>query len=387
MYNDSNSEIHRLLKLNQQSEHVNGAPEHLPIAEHIESDEDLHEPHPQEIHIEHVEFEPVGHGETVALENPLRDSLKNIKIAPNWLKSVLIYLGIFVGAFVFFFVILNFPAISAQVQGWFAQPQSQQLSGQDLTAYYKWISGYYYAVSDPKMLDPNNDIDHDGLTNYDEFIMHTNPIVADSDGDGYPDGVEVLNGYNPWGAGKMTADQKKLASQLDMNLIAERIGDATAQKAGVVIPANSYDLSRPGTLSIPKLNLQVSLLWPTDPSQFDAELTQGVIHYPGTALPGQLGIMYVSGHSSDYIWKHDPMASIFTRLNYLKPGDDVYIQIYDKDGKVQNFRYQVTGSKTYKPDDQAQFIDNSTNKLNLSTCWPIGTSQDRLVVSAVQVPL
>lgn len=33
-----------------------------------------------------------------------------------------------------------------------------------------------------------------------------------------------------------------------------------------------------------------------------------------------------------------------------------------------------------------QFIDNSGAKLiNLSTCWPIGTQKDRIVVSAILV--
>jgi LPXTG-site transpeptidase (sortase) family protein len=259
-----------------------------------------------------------------------------------------------------------------------------------MTEYYTWINNYYYAVGDSKLLDPNNDIDKDGLSNLDEFTMRTNPIVADSDGDGFTDGTEVMNSMNPWGSGAFTASQKELASTLDAGLINNRISyDASTVVGGAVSGASTtnYDLNRAGRISIPRLNLQVPLLWPKDPTEFDADLTQGVIHYPGTALPGQRGIIYVSGHSSDYIWKHDPMAQIFTKLNYLKPGDDIYLDVYGVDGKVQNFRYQVTGSKTYKPDDQAQFIDNSGNILNLSTCWPIGTSTNRLVVTAVQVGL
>lgn len=48
------------------------------------------------------------------------------------------------------------------------------------------------------------DTDVDGLSDYEEVkIYGTNPVVADSDGDTYPDGSEVLNGYNPLGAGKL----------------------------------------------------------------------------------------------------------------------------------------------------------------------------------------
>lgn len=42
------------------------------------------------------------------------------------------------------------------------------------------------------------DSDKDGVSDYDEVsIYSTNPFNADSDGDGYTDGVEVLSGYNP----------------------------------------------------------------------------------------------------------------------------------------------------------------------------------------------
>ena len=52
--------------------------------------------------------------------------------------------------------------------------------------------------------DPNQDFDQDGLTNGAENYWGTSPIKSDSDGDGYPDGVEVSNCYNPLGIGKLS---------------------------------------------------------------------------------------------------------------------------------------------------------------------------------------
>jgi Bacterial TSP3 repeat len=47
-----------------------------------------------------------------------------------------------------------------------------------------------------------NDYDDDGLTDSDELnFYNTNPYNADSDGDGFSDGEEVQNGYNPLGEG------------------------------------------------------------------------------------------------------------------------------------------------------------------------------------------
>jgi hypothetical protein len=44
----------------------------------------------------------------------------------------------------------------------------------------------------------NRDTDGDGLTDFEEvFIYHTNPLERDTDGDGFTDGEEVLLGSDP----------------------------------------------------------------------------------------------------------------------------------------------------------------------------------------------
>jgi hypothetical protein len=48
------------------------------------------------------------------------------------------------------------------------------------------------------ILDPSNDDDGDGLTNFEErFVHHTNAELADTDGDGVDDGTEVRDGRDP----------------------------------------------------------------------------------------------------------------------------------------------------------------------------------------------
>src|SRR3989344_629272 len=330
------SEIHKLLKIGAPAEEVH----------HLGSGQEHMTPH------EAVEELSMASDSTAAIEEV---SVQVGSKLGKALKMLVGYVMLFLAAVVFFYSVINFGAFWSQIQGWFSKPQDEQILGEDLQEYYKWIGNYFYAVGDDKFLEPTNDIDKDGLSNHDEFVMRTNPIIADSDSDNFTDGVELLNGYNPWGRGQMTANQKKLSESIDLNLINNRISFSTSQIPEGVVSGGSmiaYNLD-----------------------------------FPGTALPGENGIIYVSGHSSDYLWKRNPMQNVFSRLNNLAPGDDIFVEVYGNDGKTYNFRYQVTGSKTYRPDDQSQFTDGSGSKLNLSTCWPIGTTKDRLVVSAVPVAL
>ncbi|MFA6306609.1 MAG: hypothetical protein WCV70_02080 [Patescibacteria group bacterium] len=50
------------------------------------------------------------------------------------------------------------------------------------------------------------DGDNDGLTDMEEILLNASAIVPDTDGDGYTDGSELINLYNPAGAGKLTAN-------------------------------------------------------------------------------------------------------------------------------------------------------------------------------------
>ncbi|HYE22821.1 MAG TPA: sortase [Verrucomicrobiae bacterium] len=319
---------------------------------------------------------------------PLFEVMEKEKKKSFSAKGLVLYPFVFVVAFAFFYVLLNFSSLVNQVNAWFAKPEDEQILKEDLVAFYSWMEGYYFAVQDRELLEPANDIDKDGLANIDEFKIRTNPTVYDSDLDGASDGVEIINSTNPWGQGPMTGQQQKLREELDIIRINNRISFNVASLGSESIPQNiEYDTTRSGTLSIPKLSMQVPIIWSKDPANFDADLTKGVVHYPGTAMPGDKGTIYISGHSSDYFWKNHPYKQVFSKINALEIGDDIFVDIYGVDGKTYNYRYRVSAENIFRPDDQTQFIDNSTSKLNLSTCWPIGTQKDRYVVSANLVPL
>lgn len=55
---------------------------------------------------------------------------------------------------------------------------------------------------------PGSDSDNDGLTDAEEIILGISTSTPDTDGDGYLDGAEPLNLYDPAGSGKLAANPR-----------------------------------------------------------------------------------------------------------------------------------------------------------------------------------
>ena len=128
--------------------------------------------------------------------------------------------------------------------------------------------------------------------------------------------------------------------------------------------------------------MKIPLIWSKTPNDLLNDLQNGVVHYPGTALPGEIGTSYISGHSSNYAWAKGNYNEIFAKLNDLQKNDSVSIKATTTTGKEVTYHYVVTAKDIFKADDQRQFANIGKSTIGLSTCWPIGTSTKRLVVFA-----
>lgn len=107
------------------------------------------------------------------------------------------------------------------------------------------------------------------------------------------------------------------------------------------------------------------------------KLEKGVVHYPGTALPGEEGNVFITGHSSYYPWNPGQYKDVFAILHAVELGDT--INIYSKG---QEFKYEVTDRQVVTP-DRVDVLDQTIDKtLTLMTCTPIGTNAKRLIIKA-----
>lgn len=140
------------------------------------------------------------------------------------------------------------------------------------------------------------------------------------------------------------------------------------------------DLSKPGRLKVPYLNIDVPVIWSKSNSDFDSDLEKGVIHLPQTALPGSLGRAYISGHSSGFIWSKGDYNNIFARLAELPENSSFSIVVTNTSGKTITLKYVIYKRGQFAPDDQAQFASGPESEVALGTCWPVGGTKLREVL-------
>jgi LPXTG-site transpeptidase (sortase) family protein len=130
-------------------------------------------------------------------------------------------------------------------------------------------------------------------------------------------------------------------------------------------------------IKIDKISVNAPVLWNVEEANIINDLKNGVVHYKGTSLPGDGGNAVLVGHSSNYIWVKSDYSQVFTLLNKLVVGDRIEV----RRGTISHF-YDVVSTKVVSPRNVE--ILNSVDKetLTLLTCWPVGTSLNRLVVEA-----
>jgi LPXTG-site transpeptidase (sortase) family protein len=133
---------------------------------------------------------------------------------------------------------------------------------------------------------------------------------------------------------------------------------------------------------IPKIGANAKIspnVDPSNPDIFLPILKENVAHASGTFFPGQKGNIYLFAHSTDNFWDVGRYNAIFYLLKDLRKGDSVIIYF-------QNVRhdYVVSGTKIVSPSDISYMARPQTGKelLILQTCWPPGTTWQRLLVFA-----
>ncbi len=142
--------------------------------------------------------------------------------------------------------------------------------------------------------------------------------------------------------------------------------------------------SLPFSIEIPKLNVNEKVhanVNPNNVKEYEAALQEGVAHALGSAFPGQDKMIYIFGHSTDGVWNVEAFNAVFYQIKDLQIGDQIILHLGE-----EKFDYVVSAQNIVKS-SEVDFVNNLKDEkiLLLQTCWPPGTSWQRLFVTAVPV--
>jgi LPXTG-site transpeptidase (sortase) family protein len=159
----------------------------------------------------------------------------------------------------------------------------------------------------------------------------------------------------------------------------------TASATPIIVDPSSVTPSSTPQVIVPKISVDIPIdfsVTSTNENVIENDLEAGVVHYPSTVLPGQIGNSAYFGHSSNNIFNPGKYKFAFVLLHTLVPGDTFYII---NNGKV--YIYKVFETQVVSPNDVG-VLDNVPGHAataTLITCDPPGTSINRLIVVGDQI--
>jgi len=150
-------------------------------------------------------------------------------------------------------------------------------------------------------------------------------------------------------------------------------GSSTAPPVATIQKADS--------IVIDKIGIDAPIAWRGTSGTIQDLLQRGVVHIAGTALPGEPGNVFLTGHSSDYWWTPGGNKTVFALLDKVAEGDE--IRLYYQN---QEFDYKIYRKIVVPAGDVGDFVTTDrAQSVTLMTCYPIGTNWKRLMIQAERI--
>ncbi len=143
------------------------------------------------------------------------------------------------------------------------------------------------------------------------------------------------------------------------------------QRSEPIAPPTDVNAKEPviqlGRILIPKIGVDMQLYEGIRLSTLDL----GPGHWPGTAMPGEVGNVVIGGHRTS---KH----RVFRHIDQLVAGDQIIFQ----DANGTQFTYLVNRVEVVNPTDVWIINPTDTPTATLFACHPPGSTRQRIVVFA-----
>ncbi|KKP31522.1 MAG: hypothetical protein A2312_01985 [Candidatus Staskawiczbacteria bacterium RIFOXYB2_FULL_32_9] len=146
----------------------------------------------------------------------------------------------------------------------------------------------------------------------------------------------------------------------------------------VVLNVKSEYSEKENILEIPAISLQTEIVFPQtkDVNALYKYLDSGVIYYPDSVLPTAVGEITILGHSAPPGWPNIKHDTVFSNLDKLNIGDEIYLNLNNK-----KYIYTIKDKKIInKGQEIEKSLTNETNVIMLVSCYPPGKDFKRIVV-------
>ena len=151
-------------------------------------------------------------------------------------------------------------------------------------------------------------------------------------------------------------------SQAETTAVATKLESTFETKRVDVVPTKGEAFA---LITIPRLGVKVNSL-PVIEGIDQSDLAKGVGHYPGTALPGEVGNFAVAGHRATH-------GEPFAKFEELRAGDQVLVET-----ATATYVYELTEDTMVKPkgtwviDDVPgePLVEPTQRLLTLTSCEP-----------------
>lgn len=135
------------------------------------------------------------------------------------------------------------------------------------------------------------------------------------------------------------------------------------------------------SIIVPKIGVNAPIIAsvdPANPGEYLEALKAGVAHAASSYTPDKGGTTYLFSHSTNYDWFVKDLNAVFYLLKNLGQGD--LVVVFYKDTR---YTYRLTSKRIVSPRDISYLVPQAGGKrLILQTCWPPGSTTERLLLFA-----
>jgi LPXTG-site transpeptidase (sortase) family protein len=134
------------------------------------------------------------------------------------------------------------------------------------------------------------------------------------------------------------------------------------------------------SIEIPKIKISAPLIVVGKEEEVKKALDRGVVLWPSSALPGEKGQVIILGHSAPPNWPKIKYDWVFSNLNSLEKGDEIFVYF-----KKKKYVYRVEEKIFLNRGQELPKTDPEKTILFLISCWPPGKDFRRIAIEASQI--